>query len=125
MKSPNNKQVSRKSRRINWDDVRKMALKLPGVEEGLCYGTPGFRVAGKLFARFHQDGESLVLYVEYAAREVLMGVHPDTFYVTDHYRCHPWMLVRISKLRPSELQDLMAAAWRLRAPRRLHNVDQR
>jgi len=102
-----------------WEEVRKIALSLPGAEEGLCYGTPGFRVGGKLFARFHQDQESLVLYVEYSAREVLIGVKPDVFYLTDHYRCYPMILVRISKVRRKELRDLIVAAWRLRAPKRL------
>ena len=111
-------QVS-KTNTAKWEEVRKIALSLPGAEEGLCYGTPGFRVGGKLFARFHQDQESLVLYVEYSAREVLIGVKPDVFYLTDHYRCYPWMLVRISKVRLKELRELIVAAWRLRAPKRL------
>jgi hypothetical protein len=31
--------------------VRRLALGFPGVEEGLSYGTPGFRVRGKFLAR--------------------------------------------------------------------------
>lgn len=40
-----------------------------------------------------------MLKAEYAAREVLMGTHPETFYITDHYRCYPWVLVRLSNVK--------------------------
>jgi len=109
----------RKEKPVTFDTVRKLALALPGVEEGTSYGTPAFKVGGKLLARFHQDGESLVVKVEYAAREVLMGANPKTFYITDHYRCWPWILVRISSVDRDELRKLLEDAWRSSAPRRL------
>lgn len=99
--------------------MRQLALELPGVEEGTSYGTPAFKVNGKLLARFHQDGESLVVKVEYAAREVLMGANPKTFYITDHYRCWPWILVRIASVDPDDLRQLLEEAWRNSAPKRL------
>ena len=95
-----------------------MHLALPGVQEATSYRTTAFKVNGKLLARFHQDGESLVLKVEYAAREVLMGTHPETFYLTDHYRCYPWVLVRLSKVDLDLLRSLMEDAWRTVAPKR-------
>ena len=109
----------RKAKPVTFDTVRQLALVLPGVEEGTSYGTPAFRVGGKLFARFHQDGESLVIKVEYAAREVLMGADPETFYITDHYRSYPWMLVRLSTVHPDALRDLLEEAWLRSAPKRL------
>ena len=111
-----NKQA--KTEPVTFDVVRQMALELPGVEEGGSYGTPAFKVNGKLLARFHQDGEALVVRVEYAAREVLMGANPKTFYVTDHYRCWPWVLVRLSSVRRDDLRQLLEEAWRSRASKR-------
>ena len=93
-------------------------LALPGVEEGTSYGTPAFRCGGKILARFHQDGESLVLKVEYAAREVLTGSHPDAFYVTDHYQCWPLMLVRLASVELDLLTRLIEEAWRGLASKR-------
>ena len=116
------KQTSNRRSRVKpvtWDVVRQLALALPGVEEGTSYRTTAFKVNGKLLARFHQDGESLAVKVEYAAREVLMGANPKTFYITDHYRCWPWMLVRISNVDPDELRQLLEDAWRSSAPKRL------
>ena len=103
---------------VTFDTVRQLALALPGVQEGTSYGTPAFRVGGRILARFHQDGESLVLKVEYAAREVLTGSNPDSFYVTDHYRCYPLMLVRLERVELSLLQSLIEEAWRSLAPKR-------
>ncbi len=42
-------------------EVRRLLLALPGVEEGPCYGTPGFRVRGRFLARLWEDGETLVV----------------------------------------------------------------
>jgi hypothetical protein len=104
---------------VTFDDVRKLALSFPGVEEGTSYGTPALRVKGKFLARLHEDGESLVVKVDYAAREVLMAADPHTFYVTGHYVCYPMMLVRLSTVRAVDLKQLIEDAWRITAPKRL------
>lgn len=122
MSKSQTKKRPRKGKPVTFDTVRQLALALPGVEEGTSYGTPAFKVGGKLLARFHQDGESLVIKTEYAAREVLMGANPKTFYITDHYRCWPWMLVRIASVDPDELRGLLEEAWRSTAPKRLRAV---
>ena len=99
--------------------VRDILLSFPGVEEGPCYGTPGFRVRGKFLARFHQDGESLVLKVDMDDRDVLMRSYPAVFYITDHYRAYPSVLVRIEKIDPGMLRDLIEERWRRSAPKQL------
>ena len=104
---------------VTWDIVRQLALALPGVKEASSYRTTAFKVNGKLLARFHQDGESLVVKVEFAVREVLIGANPKTFYVTDHYRCWPYMFVRIASVDRDELRQLLEDAWRRNAPKRV------
>jgi hypothetical protein len=116
---PRTQKRPRKGEPVTFDTVRRLALALPGVEEGSSYRTTAFKVGGKLLARFHQDGESLAVKVEYAAREVLIGANPKTFYITDHYRCWPWVLVRLSSVDPSELRQLLEDAWRNTASKRL------
>ena len=93
--------------------MRAVVSGLSGVEEGTSYGTPAFRVRGKLFARFHQDGESLVVRADREAREALLDTKPRSFYVTDHYRGHPWVLVRLDCVSRSDLRDVLVQAWRL------------
>ena len=99
--------------------VRELARALPGTEEGTCYGTPALRVRGKLFARLKEDGATLVLRVDADNREALMRAAPDAFFITDHYRDHPWVLVRLAALERSRLAELLEDAWRRAAPRPL------
>src|SRR5258706_7075407 len=107
------------SPRTSFAVVRRLALSLPGTVEAPCYGTPGFRVVGRLFARLHEDGGSLVLGVDLDSREALLESRPDVFYITDHYRGYKWVLVRFGLVRPAELKELLAEAWRRVAPKRL------
>lgn len=108
-----------KSEPVTYETVRQIALTLPGAEEGTSYGTPACKVKGKLFARLHQDGESLVVGVDFEEREVLMAAAPEKFYITDHYLNYPWMLVRLSAVRRDEIRDLLIQSWRRVAPTRL------
>jgi hypothetical protein len=100
------------SKGATFDTVREIAQTLAGAEESTSYGTPAFKVKGKLFARQHQDGESLVIAVDPAAREETMNAAPKKFYITDHYLNYPWMLVRMKKVNKDELRDLLMGAWR-------------
>jgi hypothetical protein len=45
-------------------------------------------------------------------RDELIAGDPDTYYLTDHYRPYPSVLVRLSKIRPDALQDLLGMAWK-------------
>jgi hypothetical protein len=99
--------------------VRKMLLALPGVEEGPCYGTPGFRVRGKFLARLREDGETLVVKCGDDERDFRMQADPDTFFITDHYRGYPTVLVRLARVHAADLRAVLEVAWRRIAPKRL------
>lgn len=96
--------------------VRETAMRLPGVEEGTSYGTPAFKIGKELFARLHQDGESLVVKMDLLKREILLHAAPEVFYLTDHYLNYPYILVRLAKVQPEVLRDVLEQAWRLVAP---------
>jgi hypothetical protein len=100
-------------------DVRKIALALPGVAEGTSYGTPALKVGGKLIARVHQNMDCLVLRTDFMGREILMQSAPDAFFITDHYRDYPWILVRFAVVEKQALPDLIERAWRLVASKTL------
>ena len=51
---------------MNLEQIRKLFLGYPGVEEAPSYGTPSFRVRKKLLARVHQSEPAVVLPVESA-----------------------------------------------------------
>jgi hypothetical protein len=119
MNKPRTRVRKPKSAPVTYETVRELALALPGAEEGTSYRTPAFKVKGKLFVRLHQDGESLVVGVDFDERTELMSADPEKFYITDHYLKYPWMLVRMSKVRPDELRDLLIGSWRRVAPKHL------
>jgi hypothetical protein len=101
---------------VDFGTARKMALALPEVAEGLCYGTPAFRVKNRLFARLWEDGETLVVSADSGTREALIKAKPQTFFVTDHYVGYDWVLVRLGTIAEPELRDLITRAWRRKAP---------
>lgn len=106
----------KKPPKITYDTVRRMGLALPNVEEGSSYGTPALKVKGKLFVRLKEDGETIVLKMPFDQREELMAGDPETYYITDHYREYPWVLVRLSQVRSDALRELLQIAHRAASP---------
>ncbi len=100
---------------LTFADVLRIAASIGPVEESKSYGTPALKVCGKLLARLREDGDSLVLGTTFEEREELMAADPETYYITDHYLKYPWVLVRLSKVHPDALRDLLGRAWRLAA----------
>lgn len=104
---------------VTWDQLRGYAMALPGVDEGTSYGTPAFRVKAKFFIRLKEDGETIVLKTDFYERDHLIESEPDVFFITDHYRDYPAVLVRLAAVRPSQLRALVEDGWRRLAPKRL------
>jgi hypothetical protein len=104
---------------VTFEQVRLVAQAFPGVEDSTSYGTPALKVRGKLLARLHQSGECLVLRADLLDREILLQSDSRVFYITDHYRDYPWVLVRFSGVDAGALPDLIERAWRLVAPKTL------
>ena len=101
---------------INFDTVRNIGLTLPGVEESTAYGFPALKVRGKLLAcvpasRSAEPG-SLVVRVDFDDRAELLAADPDVYYVTDHYVGYNAVLVRLSRVNPDVLRDLLGMAYK-------------
>jgi hypothetical protein len=104
---------------VTFEQVRTIAFTFPGVEDGTSYGTPALKVRGKLLARVHQSIDCLVLRADFLDRQILMQAAPSAFFITDHYRDYPWVLVRFSAVEARELPSLIERAWRLVASKAL------
>ena len=95
------------------DEMKAIVLAFPGVEEGISYGRPSFKLNGKLFTRLRGEDESLVLMeVSYDEREMLMEAEPGTFHLTPHYRDYPCVLARIADLHPGSLRNFLERRFR-------------
>ena len=104
---------------VDFDTVRSLALALPAVEEYVCYGTPALRVKKKLLARLREDGATLVVKCEDSRRELLMQLDPRAYFMEEHYRGHPVVLVSLPRIDAAALQRLLEHGWEQVAPKTL------
>ncbi|MGA9527056.1 MAG: MmcQ/YjbR family DNA-binding protein [Terriglobales bacterium] len=99
---------------IDFDTVRKLGLAFPGVEESTAYGAPALKVRGKLLACVpsHRSAEpgSLAVRIDFDNRAELLAAAPDIYYVTEHYLGYTAVLVRLSRVTPDVLRDLLGMA---------------
>jgi hypothetical protein len=106
-------------RGVTYERVCALARALPGVEEGTSYGTPGLKVRGKFLTRLREDGALVVKVGTILERDYLLAHDPRAYYITEHYREYPAVLVRLDQIREPVLMDLLTDSWRRVAPRRM------
>ena len=96
--------------------MRDIGLALPGVEESTAHGAPALKVHGKLLACVpsHRSAEpdSLAVRVDLDDRAELLAADPDVYYVTEHYAGYNAVLVRLSRVNPNVLRDLLGMAYK-------------
>ncbi|MGA9310287.1 MAG: MmcQ/YjbR family DNA-binding protein [Pseudonocardiaceae bacterium] len=118
-----------------WDDVRRIALALPETtERSAREDVRQWRVKDKLFAWERPlrradlealgdaapDGAILATRVaDLGAKEALLADDPDIYFTTPHFNGYPAILVRLDRIIPAELAELLVEAWMARAPKRL------
>jgi hypothetical protein len=102
--------------KISFETVRNLGLQLPQVEEGTVYGKPALKIHGKAFVCMpsHKSAEpdSLVVRADFDQRAELLNADPNVYYITDHYKGYPAVLVRLPLLTPDVLRDLLGMAYR-------------
>jgi len=106
-------------RGLTWSAVCALASSLPGVEQGTSYGTPALYTRKRLLARLKEDGQTVAVKVDFFERDVLLQMDPAAFFLTEHYRSYPFVLVRLRQVRPEMLEKLLEEAWRRHAPKSL------
>jgi len=101
-------------------DVRELALSLPETIEKSSYGTPGFRVKDRLFARIREEPGVLAIWcADLDEKEFLIRAEPEKFFTVAHYDGYAMVLVRLEAVDREELLELLTESWRLRGPKRL------
>src|SRR3954465_5573385 len=119
----------------SWDDVRRIALALPeATEDASRRGRLSWRVRDKLFVWERPLGKKDLLALGEAApsgpilgarvehlgaKEALLADDPGVFFTTPHFDGYPAILVRLDRIGPEDLHELIVEAWLVRAPRRL------
>jgi len=81
------------------------------------YGSPALKVGGQMFACIasHKSAEpnTLIVWMDVAQRDALIAEDPDTYYLKDHYVGYPVVLVRLSRVHPDAMRDLLHGAWQI------------
>ena len=108
----------------NADDVRRLALALPGVEEIDSDGFD-FRVTGHGFVWSYPErqpgkprrirADIAVLYVgDEAEKQALVLGEPELFFTTPGYDGFPLVMLRLDAVTPGRLRELITDAWHMR-----------
>jgi|SRR3954468_8673925 hypothetical protein len=118
-----------------WEDVRRIALDLPLVEErDIDDGLVQWRVKDRGFAwerpLRESDIEALgpdapdgpilgVRTPDLGVKEALLAENPRVYFTTPHFNGYPAVLVRLDRIKLRDLEELVVEAWLSRAPRRV------
>ncbi|HEY3823054.1 MAG TPA: hypothetical protein VGL82_00775 [Bryobacteraceae bacterium] len=96
---------------IDFDTVRKLARELGEADEPVTDSAEALKVCGKLMAWIppHKSIEpgSLAVRIDLDRRAELIAAAPDVYYLIDHYLKYPTVLVRLSRIHPDALKDLL------------------
>jgi len=103
-------------RRSRFTLVESIGRTLPDVEVTTAYGQPALKVHGKMFVCIasHKSAEpdTLAVMMDFADRDALLEEEPATYYLNEHYVGYPCVLVRLSRVDPDALRDLVVGAHR-------------
>jgi hypothetical protein len=111
------------------DDVHRIALDLPHVEEIDSDGFD-FRVGGRGFVWSYperQPGQGRVIRTDIAVlfvgdeaeKQALLLGEPELFFTTPGYDGLPLVMLRLAEVDAGRLAELITDAWRMRAPAEL------
>ncbi len=121
---PDRPKPSKSSKVDHLARARRICLALPEVEEKEAWGSPTFRVKGKMFAMYlnnhHGDGRvALWLNAPPGVQAVLVEAEPEKFFVPPYQGTRGWIGVNLDRNSDAEIEFHVRQAWRLSAPKKL------
>ena len=102
------------------DDLRRLALALPGAEEQAHMGHPDFRVGGKIFATLHAPagGTGAVMLLP-EQQELAMAAEPAAFSpAAGAWGRDGATVVSLADVSDEWLERVLDWAWSKRAPQK-------
>jgi hypothetical protein len=102
---------------LDAEDVRRIALSLPGTVEKELWNHPTFHVVGRMFITVPGDGTSFAVRCPRHERDELIAAEPHKFWVPPHEAGSSWVRARLAALEDlDELYDILVDSWRQAAP---------
>ena len=89
-------------------DARKVMLSIQGTDERLWFNQPSVFIHDRFLAKTHHKENAVTLQVgSMEMRDMMLEAEPELFYITDHYRKFPFVLVRLSALTKTVLKEML------------------
>jgi hypothetical protein len=115
--------------KVDFDTVLALGALLPGVKASTSARGIALRLKGQLVActAIHPSAEpnSLMVCIDFRARDALLAKQADTYYMTHHYRNYATVLVRLAKIGRQELRDLLEEAAQFVGARKAKKTSRR
>ncbi len=110
-----------------FDDVRRIAMSLPGAEEVLTWEVDvTFRVRSKIFTMGGDGADHASIKATPTIQADLVDRDPETFTPAAYVGRFGWVKVALARIDEAELDGLIRQAWRLTAPKQLAaNLEER
>jgi hypothetical protein len=105
---------------MTFEDVRRIAMALPEVEERLTWETDiTFRVRDRIFAIGGEGSSGVSIKAGLEEQAELLEMDPRTFARSAYVGRFGWVTVDLARVDPGLLESLLRAAWRRTAPKKL------
>jgi hypothetical protein len=101
------------------DAARRFALSLPGASEQPHFEATSFRVGGKIFATAPPDESFLHVFIDVDDVPAYVAEDPRAFEPLLWGQKVRGLRVVLAHCPPDRVRELLAEAWRRKAPRRL------
>jgi hypothetical protein len=89
-------------------EARKIILSIPGTDERLWFNQPSVFLHDRFLAKTHHKEDAVTLQVgSIEMRDMMLEAEPELFYITDHYRKFPFVLMRLSALTKTVLKEIL------------------
>ncbi len=106
---------------MNLSQVRKLALKLPEVNEEPHFERTSFRIRGKIIATAVADKPLLNVMACEAIREPMLAMFPDALEKLFWGKKVCGLTVNLEVAEPDLVADLLEKTWREKAPKSVIN----
>ena len=105
---------------MTFDDVRRIALALPEVEERVTWESDiTFRVRDRIFAIGGEGADRVSIKADLETQAELLEMDPATFAKSAYVGRFGWITANLDRVDPLLLESLVRDAWRRTAPKKL------
>jgi hypothetical protein len=105
------------------ETIRQIAERFPGMEEGLMFGSPCFRVRGKFIAGAARFEGTWCFKLHENERTILLDAEPEKYFITDHYKPVTtngitYIVARLDQIDAMDVEMLLEQAYLLSATKK-------